>query len=319
MPDQIVLSLTFALIMMIAGSGIFVLSRLCGQLSLAAGSYMAIGACVSAYFARDIDTDTAGLSGRGTSFVVALFAAIAITGAFSLIFGFVTYKFRGELSPISSISIAATVFYLLDQTDFLSGINAVDVDNSIEIGGKSFSEPSGFLILTLLIAFGIVPYVRNIARSPFSRSMRSINELTGAKGNERAATACAISPMNTIVGAHLICGLAAGAAGALYAQFLGTFQISSIDPWFGVFGMVVSLQILIFVSAGGLKSYWATLSAICFFVFDVAILSQYADSIDFIDFSKQGNVSPAHVAGILAALVTILVLQAAGRSAKNKL
>lgn len=324
MADYIITAVAFAGIFAIAGSGLYVLTGLTGQVSLAQGAYVAIGASVSSYLARTASETTDFLGGRGLVFAGALAIAALITGLVSALFGFLTVRLKGASAISASIAASVIVLYLIERAQFLSGGSRgakapqiLNVGNlnfaDLKIAGYQFDRETGIMILVIIISLVVFWYIRNVSRSPLARSMRTIRE------RDLAAQTCAVSPTKTIVSAHFICGLCAGIAGALYAPVLETFEISSSNPWLGVFGIIASMQILAFVVVGGMKKYWLTVLVVFALAFLSSFLSEFSSTVAWLDSAQGGRISPSQITAIVSSLIVISIIQTRAQFLKKQL
>lgn len=324
MVDSLILAVTLAGVFLIAGSGLYVLTGLCGQISLAQSTYMAIGALVSSYFARSAIEQTSTLGGKDLPFVVSAFLAILITGFIAAFFGLISVRLRGAGAISASLAVSVIILYVLERLTFLSGGSrgAFATDNltigstnflELEIGSRVIDEKIGLMILVLLMSALVCFYARNITRSPLARAMRTVRE------RDQAAQTCAISPVKTIVSAHFICGLFAGAAGVVYAPFLYTFEISSANPWIGAFGIFASMQLLAYLVIGGMKKYWISCAVIIALVIASSLLSDYSSSISWLDSGQDGVVSPSQITAIVSSVLVIGIIHITARISKNRL
>ena len=216
------------------------------------------------------------------------------------------------------------VLYVIERAKFLSGgsrgANApenLSVGNlnfaDLKLAGHQFERETGIMILAFVLMLAVFAYIRNVSRSPLARSMRTIRE------RDVASQTCAISPTKTIVSAHFICGLCAGIAGALYAPLLESFQISSSNPWLGVFGIIASMQILAFVVVGGMKRYWISATIVFVLAFLSSFLADYSSSISWLDSAQGGRVSPSQITAILSSLIVIGIIQARAQYVRKQL
>lgn len=324
MVDYIIIAVSFAGIIVIAGSGLYVLTGLTGQISLAQGAYMAIGASVTSYFARTSTEVTGVLGGQGLVFIAAFAIGVLITALCSAIFGFLTIRLKGASAISASIAVSVIVLYLIERSQFLSGgsrgatsskylsIGNLDFAD-LTIAGHTFDRNTSIMMLIIIMSLVIFYYIRNVSRSPLARSMRTIRE------RDVEAQTCAISPTKTIVSAHFICGLCAGIAGALYAPLIESFEISSANPWLGTFGLIVSMQILAFVVVGGMRNYWTCAGIILVLAFLSSFMSEFSSSIPFLDSAQGGRISPSQITAILSSLIVITIIQMRAQFLKKHL
>ena len=315
MADYLIAAFTLAGIYLIAGSGLFILTGLNRQISIAQASLMGVGAIVAGYLSHSESIN----SGKGFSFIPSFFIAILLTGLVSALFALITIRLRGATWVLPSIGVSIVILYILKRSSLGTStvsknikIGSTDFSN-LTIAGHTFSEEVGLLILVALIVLAAIAYTRNVTRSPMSRAMRCIGD------NESAAQTCAVSPLKVVVSAHLVNGFFAGAAGVLYANYIHRFEISSLNPWFVLFGFTMSIQLVLFVVSGGLKSYLATCVAVVAFVVSISLLNSYSKSIEMLSFLDDGRVSAVQIGAICTALVAILFVQISERLDRSKM
>jgi branched-chain amino acid transport system permease protein len=323
MTDYIIYAATIAGIFLIGGLGLYILTGLAGQVSIAQATYMGLGALVSSYFARSSLEDSGSLLGRSLPFPQAMLLAAIITGVVAAIFGLAFIRLRGASAISASIATSVLVLYLCERMVFLSGgskgatssqsLSFGSTDFSeLTIGSIEFSREAGLLMLIVIMAAIVFIYTRNISISPLGRAMRTVRE------RNRAAQTCAISPGRTIVSAHFLCGISAGVAGALYAHVLQSFEVSSANPWLGPFGIVASMQLLAFLVVSTMRS--VTISAVVIFalVFASQLFSRASANIDFFNTAQGGFISTSQVTAIVSSVLVIGVLIVSAKRAKNR-
>lgn len=313
MTSYIIFALTYGTILLIASWGLYILTRLCGQVSLTQGAYVGVGAVVSSYLSRSSTKTSGVLLGRGLPFIGSLLIAMIITGILAALFSLVCIRLRGSSALVGSVAVSIVILFICERLTFLSGgakgatssksltFGHVDFEN-LTLINKEYSKEAGVLILYLLIAAAVFVYVRNVARSPLARSMKAVAE------SEKIARMCEVSPVKTIVYANFLAGMCAGIAGSLLAHVLGRFEIDSANPLFGTFGLILSIQILLIVA----MSYWsrsfyiASLIMLCAgSAFYLLIKVFQEENI----LGKDGMFTPYQIASLILAALAILVIR----------
>lgn len=304
---------TIAGIFVIASMGLYVLTALTGQVSLAQATFMGVGTLVSSYIARSSTQNSGLLPGLGLAFPEALIIGALITGLLCAFFGFAFIKLRGAAAISASIASAVIILYVFERLTFLSGgskgatsSNSLNFGNTnfaeLSIGGTNVSRELGLLILTSILLVITYVYVRNISISPLGRAMRTVRERDGA------AQTCAISPTKTIVSAYFICGLTAGVAGALYAQVLQSFEFSSSNPWLGPFSVIASMQLLAFLVVSGMKKLHIAVLVVFFLTFASRFFARAAGSLELFDSSQGARVSPGNITALISSVLVLVLL-----------
>lgn len=310
-------------VFVIAGSGIYILSRLCGQVTFVSAVYMALAGSICSYLSRSNLESTGIIEGRNFSFLISFMIAVAITSVISALFGLITYKMRHSQALLISIAVSSVIIYLLERLTFLVGKNGfINASQDMDVGGNNFtnlgignhtfSREVGIFILVILLASITIFYTRNICRSPFSRSMRSL-----ASG-EKFAEICAISTLRTILGAHVLSGIFFGVAGALTPFVFGSFEISSVSLWAGTFGLLLSAQLLILVNVSIFRNYWINCLVIAVLAGGATLLAQNSDYIDGLVNDSGARITSLQVATMVGSLFLILGMHVHSRLLKHE-
>ena len=120
-----------------------------------------------------------------------------------------------------------------------------------------------------------------------------------------AAATCGVNPTKTILQANFIASLFAGLAGALYAHFLGSVELTSKNPWLGSFGLIVSLQILAFISIGGLKRLKPTLIGAVLLVVITGVITTVITNLDLVNSNNEPLISRTQINVIVSAVLVL--------------
>lgn len=145
-------------IFLIAGLGIYILTGLCGQISLTQATYMGLGGIISAYLSRSVVHEQGYLVGRGWPFAQSLLVATAIVGLLAALLGLITVRLRGSAALSASIASAVVLLYIGERAHFLSGgsrgatasqnLSSGILDFAdLSVAGHRFSEGVGLLFL----------------------------------------------------------------------------------------------------------------------------------------------------------------------------
>lgn len=233
-------------------------------------------------------------------------------------------RLRGSAALSASIASAVVLLYIGERAHFLSGgsrgatasqnLSSGILDFAdLSVAGHRFSEGVGLLFLIFIYAIIVFVFVNNVSRSPLGRAMRVVRE------RDDLSQTCGISPVRTIVSAHFLCGLTAGIAGSLYAHFLGSLEISSSNPWLGAFGLIASIQILAYVVIGGMRNILPTAGTIVVLALGAGLLTASVNSVDFLNTSDHGHLSPSQATAIISATLVIGVIHLTARFQKSRM
>lgn len=320
MTSYLITAFSIAGVFIIVGSAYYVLTGLTGQFALSQAAYMALGASVCAYFARDINDSPAG---KGFDFGVAFLIAVCITAIIGAVCGLLTVRLNGAQNITASLIISTIILYIIANTQSLLNadgkivvnkhINFGSQDfNNLKLAGYQFSSESSVLLLIIIAVLIVVIYTVNISKSPLGRSMRAVRD------NPRAAMTCAVPVNHTIVNAHFIAALFSGAAGALYVYLFPLLTIDPLDPIFGAFGVTFALLIFIFAFTTGFKNYWVMILSVAIFVIAISLLNNYSDDISLLS-AQDGLILPVQLLSVIAGVLVIVGLHFRARAVRKSL
>lgn len=252
MTEDIIFAITMGSVLLIAGLGLHILLNLCGQVSIIQATYVGLAAFLSSYLSRSSIKAEGVLAGKGMPFPQSLVITSLVTGVLAVFFGLLTTKFRGTKAIGPSIAASALLLYVIKSLGFLVGDKGIATSSRTMSFGKtdftdltifdqSFSRGAGIMILSIVFALIALLYTWNVSRSPLGMFMKVIRE------QEKIAETYAVSPAKTILSAHFLCGLLAGVSGSIYAHVLNKFEIGSVSPWLGVFGLLATIQIVFLI------------------------------------------------------------------------
>ncbi|MGL5353224.1 MAG: branched-chain amino acid ABC transporter permease [Clostridium sp.] len=191
-----------------------------GQLCLGHAGFMAIGAYVSAVMSVNMKLP----------FFLSIIVGGLIAGVFAAIIGFPTLKLKGDYFAITTLAFGEIIRVIIMNLDYVGGAR----------GFSGIPRKTNFTIAFFAMVIAIV-VIYNIIHSTQGRSMVAIRE------NEIAAEAMGVNAFKYKMMAFIVAAFFAGAAGALYAHYMGFIQPTSFD-------FVKSIDILTFVVFGGMGS-----------------------------------------------------------------
>lgn len=191
-----------------------------GQLCLGHAGFMAIGAYVSAVLSVNMKLP----------FLISIIVGGIIAGIFAALIGFPTLKLKGDYFAITTLAFGEIIRVIIMNLEYVGGAR----------GFSGIPRKTNFTIAFLAMVIAIF-VIYNIIHSSQGRSMVAIRE------NEIAAEAMGVNAFKYKMMAFIVAAFFAGAAGALYAHYMGFIQPTSFD-------FVKSIDILTFVVLGGMGS-----------------------------------------------------------------
>jgi branched-chain amino acid transport system permease protein len=200
-----------------------------GQLSLAQAAFMGMGAYASALLTRD----------AGLPFPAAFLAAIAIPALIAAALGTVILKVRGVHFALLTFMLGQAVVLIFVEMVFpFGGNNGLMRIPAIEVGGFGFQSRPAFYGLTLAVLAAAVLLVSRLVRGETG------DILDGLALNEALTQSLGIDALAWRRLVFALSGGIAGAAGSLYAHYLGY-----ISP--EAFGVAATINALIMNVIGG--------------------------------------------------------------------
>ncbi len=210
-PNSYYLSvMSLAFIAALAALGLNLIAGYTGQLNLAHGGFMAVGAYTVGILTVD----------HGVPYWLAFLAAGVVATALGLVVGLISLRLRQHYFAVFTLCVGTILYLVIEKWDGLTHgvVGIMDIPVPPGAGPVSFASPVGqyYLVLAVL-ALGAFVMAR-IVRSLVGRSFVAI------RNGEALAQALGIDLMRTKVVAFMISTFYAGIAGALYAgyvRFLG--------------------------------------------------------------------------------------------------
>ena len=210
-PNDYYLSvMSLAFINALAAIGLNLIAGYTGQLNLAHGGFMAIGAYTVGILTVDHDVP----------FWLSFLLAGAVTAAIGTVVGLVSLRLKGSYFAIFTLCIGSMIVLVIEKWDSLTHgvVGVIGIPVPPGIGPLRFDSSRGqyYLLLGALVVGLFV--MRRIVVSLIGRTFLAI------RNSEDLAEALGIDLMRTKVLAFVIASVYAGVAGALYAghvRFLG--------------------------------------------------------------------------------------------------
>ncbi len=228
LPDYPLYLATLALVYSLAALGLNLTLGYAGQISLAQGAFMGIGAY------------GLGLLGaKGVPFPAALAGGGVLAFACGLLLGYPALKVKHHYLAMVTMGFNIIVFLLMRNEEWLTG-------GSLGLTGirrpLGFQGDRSYYLVVLLVTAVATAAAAWMVRSPWGRGLRAIRE------NELRAEALGVNLRDYKVAAFAVGALYGGLAGGLFAPLL-----RYIDPH--AFGLDRSIQLLLMVVVGGLGRF----------------------------------------------------------------
>lgn len=221
----------------IAAMGLTLLMGYAGQVSLGQASFLGLGAYTSGVL-----TATYGWNPW-----LAMAAAALLTGCVAFAIGTPIFRLSGLLLAMATLGFGIIVYYVLvNWTGLTGGPSGLTGIPPLSVGGFRFDRDSRFFYLVwggllLLLALAL-----NLTDSRIGRALRAVH------GGELAAQTAGVDTIRLKLQIFVVSAVYTAIAGSLYAHYL-TF----INP--SPFGFGYSIELLVMVVLGGLRSLWGAL------------------------------------------------------------
>lgn len=254
-------------VLMLAGINIIVtiglnlINGFTGQFSIGQAGFMAIGAYLTAMFAKLVlPLDTLSFGVQIPAFLGMLLIAGAAAGAVGFLIGLPSLRLKGDYLAIVTLAFGEVVRSIIRSSDEIAatlrgwgvgnlagaiegvggprGFGGFPRFESLMVGGMSI--PILFTVVFVLAALTVI-VARNIVYSSYGRAWLSV------RGNEIAAEVVGVNSTRAKVHAFALSGFLAGVGGGLFA-----FVIRFLHP--DNFSFLKSIEYLIFLYAGGMGS-----------------------------------------------------------------
>ncbi len=244
------------LILSLAALGVNLLVGYCGQITLGAGAFMAIGAYAAYNFLIRVPH-------------MPLLGALVLGGltsaAMGIVFGIPSLRVRGLYLAVATLAaqfVADWAFLRVKWFTNDSSSGSVSVSNLQVFGLPVESPVERYLFcLILLVVFALV--AKNLTRASIGRQWMAIRDM------DVAAEVIGIRPMWAKLSAFAVSSFFVGVAGALW----GFVHLGSWEP--AAFSVDRSFQLLFMVIIGGMGSIVGSLFGAAFIVILPIFLNQF--------------------------------------------
>lgn len=238
-------------IAVIAAVGLNILVGYTGQISLATGGFLAVGAYTSALL-----SDRAGLP-----VPLSVLCAVAFTAAVGAVMSLPALRLRGLYLALATLAAQEIIVFAVRNWEFVTGGTDAIALPRLELFGFLFRRDFHWYWLILLFAALAVLTARNLFRTGAGRQFMAVRD------QEVAAEAMGVDITRTKVTAFAISSGYIGLAGALTAHYTG------IVTW-ERFTLEVSILYLAIIIVGGLGSIAGTVYGAAFMFALPAVITQ---------------------------------------------
>ena len=295
--------------------GLTLLSGQAGQLSLAHGFFLLVGATSYTVLSGDEE----GLVGLGLDPLLSLVGAVAISALAGMAFAPVAGRVRGIYLGVASLSLVFLGLYLGQEAEsFTGGTSTGRAPATFELFGFPFSNEGDLVIAGvpirgterlwyLFLALLALSYwlARGAVRSRVGRSWRAVRD------NEAAAAAMGVDVRRTKASVFAVSSGYAGLAGVMIVLWFDILKPDESE--YGTYGINTSIAFLAMVIIGGLGSVTgAVMGALVVFGLP-QVLTLYSTNLGWFT----GSVTPVLVSSFVygAAIVLVVLFEPGGLAA----
>ncbi len=248
------------LILSLAALGVNLLVGYCGQITLGAGAFMAIGAYAAYNFFVRID---------GMPMLLAMLLGGGVSAGMGILFGIPSLRVRGLYLAVATLAaqfFCDWAFLRISWFTNDSSSGSVSVSNLNLLGWTIDSPVDKYLFcLGVMVVFAVL--AKNLTRATIGRQWMAIRDM------DVAAEVIGIRPMYSKLSAFAVSSFFVGVAGAMW----GFIHLGSWEP--AAFSVDRSFQLLFMVIIGGLGSILGSFFGAAFIVVLPIFLNQFLPAI----------------------------------------
>ena len=277
--------LTPTLILALAAIGLNILVGYCGQISLGAGAFMAIGAYAAFNFTARID---------GMPLVAALLLGGLCSTAVGIVFGLPSLRIRGLYLAVATLAAQFFTDWAFLRISWLTNHSS---SGSVSVAGlRAFGididTPLRKYLFCLILVVLLALLAKNLVRSAIGREWMAIRDM------DVAAAVIGIRPIVAKLSAFAVSSFLIGVAGALW----GFVHLGSWEP--AAFNLQRSFELLFMIIIGGLGSIMG-----CFFgAAFIVLLPIFLDSLPIWFGIPIDTALAAHLASIIFGTLIVFFL-----------
>lgn len=248
------------LILSLAALGVNLLVGFCGQITLGAGAFMAVGAYAAYNFLIRID---------GMPLVAALLLGGLTSAGMGILFGIPSLRVRGLYLAVATLAaqfFCDWAFLRIKWFTNDSSSGSVSVSDLSMFGWIIDSPAEKYLFcLGFIVVFALI--AANLTRATIGRQWMAIRDM------DVAAEVIGIRPMYSKLSAFAVSSFFVGVAGALW----GFVHLGSWEP--AAFSVDRSFQLLFMVIIGGMGSILGSFFGAAFIVILPIFLNQFLPAL----------------------------------------
>jgi len=273
----------------IAAVGLNVLTGYTGQISLATGGFLAVGAYTSALL-----TERAGLP-----VPLSVLAAMLVTAVVGCLLSLPALRLRGLYLAIASLAAQEIIIFAVRNWEFVTGGNDAISLPRLELLGFVFRSDRHWYWVILAFAALAVVTAHNLFRTGAGRQLMAVRD------QEVAAEAMGIDITRAKVTAFAVSSAYIGLAGALLAHYTG------IVTW-ERFTLEISVLYLAIIIVGGLGSVAGSVYGAAFMFLLPAVITQVGQRVQGRYPALIERLPAVQVAAFGLVIVLFLVLEPRG-------
>ncbi len=227
LPGYLVYNTTLFLAYALVAVSLAILVGFTGQVSLGHAGFLAAGAYTTAF-----------LTNQDWPFLLALLAAMTVSGLLGLIIGIPALRLEGPYLAIATLGFGLAIQQILNNWKLVGASTGILVNRPIILGIDFYSDRN-FYYLALAIT-GLALWVCfNLSRSHVGRAFRAVRDA------DLAAQMSGINLSYFKTLAFTISAMLAGLAGGIYGPLVGYMTPES-------FNLLLSIKFLLMTIVGGL-------------------------------------------------------------------
>ncbi|MGH3663838.1 MAG: branched-chain amino acid ABC transporter permease [Micromonosporaceae bacterium] len=223
-------------ILAIAALGFVPLTGYAGQISLGQAAFYGIGAYFSAILTKDATLPSLAAAGLG----------MLVVGASAYLLGGLLFRAEGHYLALATLGLGLVVTIIASQAEITGGTEGVIGVASLAPFGVELYGDVPFYYLAAGVLLLAVIAVDGLVRSWLGRSLTAVGD------SPQAAASVGIHIAARKRLAFVVSAVLASAAGSLYAHWTSYVDSHTTD-------LMLSLQLLIIATVGGLRSVWGPL------------------------------------------------------------
>lgn len=310
-PLEVVQNFTQIIAFAIAAIGLTILVGTAGQLSLAHGFFVAMGAYGYAVLAAP---GTPEMLGFGLPPVLASIGGVAVAGAFGLLFSPVAARLQGLYLGLASIALIFIGEYFFHNTTWITGgelgrqvepfnifgyglSGTIDPSQRIRIGTISLDGPARLWFIALIAI--VIAYIigTRIVKGRPGQALQLVRD------NPSAAAAIGVPVQSMKAQAFVLSSMYAGVGGV----FLALITQSVVPQTYGV---ILSMSFLMMIIVGGLGSVGGAIFGAALVTYLPYIMDKFGGQkvIPFVDPSGINGIPGAVLSNIVFGVGVILLL-----------